>query len=121
MRRIFVFGSNLRGAHGAGAALEARRKHGAVWGCGEGLSGYAYGIPTKDRNLGSRTLDEIQISVEKFLAFARETSETTYEVTRIGCGLAGYKDHQIGPMFAEAPVNCVLPLNWEQYRHAKST
>ena len=111
-----MFGSNLAGRHGTGAALEARQKHGAVYGCGEGLSGYSYGIPTKDRDLKSRTLDEIRASVETFLAFARDTPETTYEVTRVGCGLAGYKDHQIGPMFAEAPANCILPLNWEQYR-----
>lgn len=114
--KIFVFGSNLAGRHGAGAALEARRKHGAVYGVAEGLMGNAYGIATKDRELRPRTLDEIKASVETFLEFARETPELTYEVTRIGCGLAGYQDHQIGPMFANAPTNCILPVNWERYR-----
>ena len=114
--KIFVFGSNLAGRHGAGAALEARLRHGAVYGCGEGLQGYSYGIPTKDRQLKPRTLDEIRTSVETFLALARETPEVTYQVTRIGCGLAGYKDHQIGPMFVDAPPNCELPVNWKQYR-----
>lgn len=114
--KIFVFGSNLAGRHGAGAALEARRKHGAVYGVAEGLMGNAYGIATKDRELRPRPLDAIRASVETFLAFARDTPELTYEVTRIGCGLAGYKDAEIGPMFASAPPNCVLPVNWEQYR-----
>jgi hypothetical protein len=114
--KIFVFGSNLAGRHGAGAALDARRYHGAVYGVAEGLMGNAYGIATKDRELKPRTLVDIQTSVETFLAFARETPELTYQVTRIGCGLAGYKDHEIGPMFADAPGNCELPVQWEPYR-----
>jgi len=114
--KIFVFGSNLAGRHGAGAALEARKKHGAVWGVAEGLMGNSYAIPTKDRYLRSRTLEDIRASVETFLNFARETPELTYQVTRIGCGLAGYRDHEIGPMFAQAPANCELPVPWEQYR-----
>lgn len=114
--KIFVFGSNLAGRHGAGAALEARRKHGAVYGVAEGLMGNAYGIATKDRELKPRPLADIKKSVETFLEFARETPELTYEVTRIGCGLAGYKDAEIGPMFANAPANCILPVNWERYR-----
>lgn len=117
--KIFVFGSNLAGRHGAGAALDARRKHGAVYGVGEGLQGSSYAIPTKDRALKPRTLDEIRASVETFKAFAREmldVPEVTFQVTRIGCGLAGYTDAQIGPMFADAPANCELPVNWECYR-----
>jgi hypothetical protein len=114
--KIFVFGSNLRGIHGAGAAKDAVRYHGAVRGVAEGLQGNAYGIATKDRELRPRTLDEIRASVETFKAFARETPELTYQVTRIGCGLAGYTDTQIGPMFADAPMNCELPLAWERYR-----
>lgn len=114
--KIFVFGSNLAGRHGAGAALDARRLHGAVYGCGEGMSGYSYAIPTKDHALKPRSLDEIRQSVQTFLDFARETPEAIYQVTRIGCGLAGFKDHEIGPMFAGAPANCELPKNWERYR-----
>jgi hypothetical protein len=118
--KIFVFGSNLAGRHGAGAALEARRRHGAVYGVAEGLMGSAYGIATKDRELKPRTLNEIRASVETFKDFARETPELTYQVTRIGCGLAGFQDHEIGPMFADAPLNCELPVNWEQYRRAQA-
>jgi hypothetical protein len=119
---IFVFGSNLAGRHGAGAALDARRYHGAVYGVGEGLMGNAYAIPTKDRELKPRTLEEIQQSVETFLAFARDVESIgmQFQVTRIGCGLAGYKDHEIGPMFATAPQNCELPVNWERYRQREA-
>jgi hypothetical protein len=114
--KIFVFGSNLAGRHGAGAALEARQRYGAVYGVAEGLQNYSYGIATKDHGLKPRALEDIQASVETFLAFARETPELTYQVTRIGCGLAGFTDTQIGPMFAGAPANCELPVNWEQFR-----
>lgn len=117
--KIFVFGSNLAGRHGAGAALTARLYHGAVYGCGQGMQGYSYAIPTKDHALKPRTLDEIRASVETFLAYARETPETTYQITHVGCGLAGYKDFQIGPMFADAPSNCELPSTWERYRARK--
>jgi hypothetical protein len=119
--KIFVFGSNARGIHGAGAAKEARWKHGAVWGVAEGLQGNAYGIATKDHGLKPRTLEDIQASVETFLTFARDVEETgmLFQVTRIGCGLAGFTDAQIGPMFAGAPANCELPVNWEQYRGAE--
>jgi len=113
--KIFVFGSNLAGRHGAGAALEARRKYGAIYGCGEGLQGYSYGIPTKDRELRPRTLDEIKISVDKFIEFARETSETIYQVTKIGCGRAGYTEADIAPMFEGAPDNCELPIGWRTW------
>lgn len=117
MRKIFVFGSNLAGRHGAGAALEARRFHGAIYGVGEGLQGYSYGIPTKDAALKSRTLDEVRASVEKFLVFARNTPPgIVYQVTPIGCGLAGFKPEQIGPMFKGAPPNVELPSAWEKYR-----
>lgn len=114
--KIFVFGSNTTGRHGAGAALIARRQYGAIYGCGEGLQGYSYAIPTKDQNLERRSLDEIKQSVDTFLAFARETPEIIYQVTRIGCGLARFRDDEIGPMFKGAPANCELPKNWECYR-----
>jgi len=117
--KIFVFGSNTRGIHGAGAAKEARLKHGAVWGVGEGMMGSSYAIPTKDRDLKPRTLEEIRASVETFKAFAREMLDVPgmiFEVTRVGCGLAGFTDNQIAPMFADAPHNCALPPAWEPYR-----
>ena len=116
--KIFVFGSNLAGRHGAGAALEARQRYGAVYGVAEGLMGDSYGIATKDHGLKPRALSAIQASVETFLAFAREVEAIgmRFQVTRIGCGLAGFSDAQIAPMFEDAPANCKLPITWERYR-----
>lgn len=110
--RVFVFGSNLAGRHGKGAALSARMEHGARTGVGEGPTGNAYAIPTKDERLRTRSLADIRVSVTRFLFYARENPDQTFEVTRVGCGLAGYQDRDISPMFAGAPVNCELPDGW---------
>lgn len=115
MKEIFVFGSNLAGVHGGGAALHALEKCGAIWGVGEGLQGSSYGIPTKDHRIRTRPLSDIEVSVTKFLAFAVGSPRLTFRVTRIGCGLAGYVDHQIAPMFKGAPVNCLLPDEWKAW------
>ena len=109
---IFVFGSNLAGRHGKGAALFARYNHGAIYGRGVGLQGQSYAIPTKDEHLRTLPLHVIEPYVSDFLAFAKEHSWMKFNVTRIGCGLAGYTDHQIAPMFKGAPTNCVLPEGW---------
>ena len=111
---IFVFGSNLAGVHGAGAALYARKHHGAIYGQGIGLQGNSYGIPTKDMLIRTLSLVQIQKYVTQFIWFAKDHPEMTFNVTRIGCGLAGYVDKQIAPMFKGAPSNCVLPYEWEQ-------
>ncbi len=114
--RVFVFGSNLAGRHGKGAALDARVKHGAQLGVGEGPTGNAYAIPTKTGDLRTRSLDEIRASVLTFKAYATSRPDLSFQVTRVGCGLAGYSDDQIGPMFADAPDNCVLPVEWLRFR-----
>lgn len=111
---IFVFGSNLAGRHGKGAALHARQNYGAVYGQGVGPQGSSYAIPTKDANLKTLSLDAIKIHVDMFLNFAREHQHLDFFVTRIGCGLAGYQDEQIAPMFANAPSNCQLPEGWRK-------
>lgn len=109
---IFVFGSNLAGRHGKGAALHARMYHGAIYGQGVGLQGNSYGIPTKGMFINTLSLSDIRAHVEDFIEFANEHSEMTFNVTRIGCGLAGYTDAQIAPMFSDAPINCNLPEGW---------
>lgn len=106
---IFVFGSNLQGRHGKGAALEALQKHGAWLGCGEGIQGSAYAIPTKATPYQSLSLPEIASAVERFLDFAARHPELTFRVTAIGCGLAGFSPEQIAPMFKGATANCILP------------
>ena len=103
---IFVFGSNLAGAHGGGAARMAYRHFGAVWGIGVGLTGRTYAIPTMQGGV-----DTIKPYVDQFIAFAREHRQLTFLVTRIGCGIAGFSDRDIAPLFAQAieVENIILP------------
>ena len=115
---IFVFGSNLAGIHGRGAALHAYTYYDAEWGIGEGKQGSSYALPTKDQNLKVLSLEEISKNIQKFLMMAESNPHKTFFVTRIGCGLAGYKDSQIAPMFKHAPTNCILPYEWKEY-HGK--
>lgn len=119
-KHIFVFGSNLAGIHGAGAALQAKAVWGAVQGVEEGRTGNAYAIPTKDKHFRTLHLEYVQVSVWHFLQYARDNPDLTFLVTRIGCGLAGYADAEIAPMFAEAPFNCQLPDGWEVRRGFRS-
>ena len=103
---VFVFGSNLAGRHGKGAALYARNKHGAVYGQGRGFQGNSYAIPTKGKQLEKLSLFVIQRHVSDFIDFAKEHPELEFQVTPIGCGLAGNKESDIKPMFDNAPDNC---------------
>jgi hypothetical protein len=112
---IFVFGSNLSGRHGKGAALHARKHYGAVYGKGVGLQGRSYAIPTKDHSLRAIPLDQIAHYVRQFIEFANENPEMAFQVTRVGCGLAGYSDKQIAPLFMGAPKNCQLPEEWKPF------
>jgi|SRR5215510_12323793 len=113
---VFVFGSNLAGRHGKGAALTAHRYHGAIYGVAEGRQGNAYAIPTKDAHLKPLPLAEIAIHVALFLIYARNHPELAFQVTAIGTGLAGYRHDEIAPMFADAPANCILPPEWQRWR-----
>ena len=90
---IFVFGSNLQGMHGGGAAYVAHRKFGAIWGQGVGLQGQSYGIPTMQCGV-----ETIRPYVDEFIQFAKEHRNLTFLVTRIGCGIAGFTDDEISPL-----------------------
>ena len=109
---IFVFGSNLAGRHGKGAALCAKNSHGAMYGVGVGRTGNAYAIPTKDASIRTLPLSRIAFYVTEFLEYARANQDIEFEVTKIGCGLAGYREQDIKPMFKDAPMNCHLPDWW---------
>ena len=100
---IFVFGSNLDGYHGGGAAYLAFKKFGAIWGQGVGLQGHSYAIPTMQG--GTET---IKPYVDEFIAFAQKHTELYFYVTRIGCGIAGFTDADIAPLFIDA-VN----IDWQ--------
>ncbi|WP_230961055.1 hypothetical protein [Erythrobacter donghaensis] len=109
---VFVFGSNLAGRHGKGAALWARQHRGAIYGQGIGLQGNSYAIPSKDAQLRTLSLAQIEQHVGEFLAFARSRPNLTFQLTPIGCGFAGYRREEIEPMFAGAPTNVLWPPEW---------
>ena len=103
---IFVFGSNLAGKHGGGAARVAYDKFGAVWGKGTGIQGQSYAIPTMQGGIKT-----IKPYVDEFIGFAKENSGLIFYVTKIGCGIAGFRIEEIAPLFAEAidVDNIILP------------
>ncbi len=116
---IFVFGSNLAGRHGKGAALYAFKHKGAQLGEGEGHFGNSYALPTKNYHLKVLPLDAIAEHVKDFLAYARGNPDMKFFVTRVGCGLpgnsgpfSGYKDEDIAPLFTGYPSNVDLPAFW---------
>lgn len=94
---VFVFGSNLAGNHAGGAARVALERFGAVMGQGVGMQGQSYAIPTMQGGV-----ETIKPYVDEFIALAREWDQTTFWVTRIGCGIAGFTDEEIAPLFTEA-------------------
>ena len=108
---IFVFGSNLQGMHGGGAARLAYDKFGAIWGQGVGLQEQSYGIPTMHGGV-----DAIKPYVDEFIEFAKSHPEMTFLVTRIGCGIAGFRDEEIAPLFNECIEidNVILPRSFVQ-------
>jgi hypothetical protein len=109
---IFVFGSNLQGMHGGGAARAAILRFGAMWGQGIGLQGQSYAIPTMQGGV-----ETIRPYVDDFIRFAKEHRELFFYVTRIGCGIAGFKDDEIAPLFTEAVnvENICLPKSFVEY------
>jgi hypothetical protein len=120
---IFVFGSNLKGIHGAGAAAFAYSHRGAVWGQGEGLQGDSYAIPTCSEPGVPLELRSIKYYVDRFLErAAKYHHDLQLQVTAIGCGIAGYKPKDIAPLFMHAPDNVWLPASfykaiyWEGYK-----
>jgi hypothetical protein len=106
---IFVFGSNLAGHHGGGAARVALDRFGAQWGQGEGIQGQSYAIPTMQGGV-----ETIKPYVDRFLDLAYEWDQNTFLVTRIGCGIAGFTPEQIAPLFDRAldMYNVVLPRDF---------
>jgi len=102
---IFVFGSNIQGSHGGGAAWYAHKNFGAEWGVGEGLTGRTYALPTMEGK------DSMKHAVEHFIACAKEHPELTFLVTAVGCGIAGYTPDEEAPLFKEATSleNVYLP------------
>lgn len=111
---VFVFGSNLAGMHGGGAAYVAFKRFGAVMGCGVGLRGQSYAIPTMQGGV-----ETIKPYVDEFITFASAHPELFFYVTRIGCGIAGFRDKEIAPLFAKAVglENVCLPKSFANNLH----
>ena len=122
-KKIFVFGSNTGGIHGAGAARHAFDNEGAAWGQGFGHYGNSFAIPTKGvfksggRLAVGNTLPMAKIEdyVKAFLKYANDNPSLSFQVTRIGCGLAGLTDEQIATMFLDAPPNCLFDSKWKDF------
>lgn len=117
---VFVFGSNLRGIHGAGAALSAVHFHGAQVGLGVGLQGGSYAIPTCSLPGTPLPLDVVRLYVLQFAAFVDIVKATNwavmFKVTRVGCGYAGFKDEQMAPLFnACDPSMCQFDASWQPW------
>ncbi len=102
---IFVFGSNIQGSHGGGAAWYAYKTFGAEWGVGEGLTGRTYALPTMEG------VSSLKHAVEHFIACAKAHPELTFLVTAVGCGIAGYTPQEVAPLFKDALAleNVYLP------------
>ena len=113
---IFVFGSNLAGIHGAGAAKLAYEKFGALWGFGEGMKDQSYAFPTKDKHLETLDLDDIQTSADSLLYTINLYPEYDFLITEVGCGMAGYNPYQIAPLFRDFVhlPNITLPFRFWQ-------
>lgn len=111
---VFVFGSNLSGIHGAGAA-RAALQFGAKSGCGVGPMGRTYAIPTKGHMLGVLDLGLIEQFVVEFKKHAAFHTDRQFFITRIGCGLAGYADKDIAPMFRGIGDNCSVAEEWQKF------
>jgi hypothetical protein len=111
-QEIFVFGSNLRGAHAGGAARLATEKFGAQEGVGEGLTGQSYAFPTLTANFEKVSRASLETSRDRFFATARHNPEKTFLLTKVGCGIAGFTEDEIRPLFRGAPANVILPEDW---------
>ena len=118
--KIFVFGSNLAGRHGKGAALHAAKYHGAERGVGRGRTGNAYAIPTKDERLNVLDREMIQVAVDEFIEYAREHRELTFYLTPVSTGLAGYSKFAMRTMFREAPSNVEWAESWNDEERTAS-
>jgi hypothetical protein len=105
---IFVFGSNEQGIHGKGAALYAAKKWGAIKGIGSGRQGLAYAIPTKSTPRHTLPLEKVSSYVLEFIAYAKGHPANRFLVSKIGCGLAGFSEAEISPLFKDAPANVFL-------------
>lgn len=111
---IFVFGSNLKGMHTGGAALQAAQDFGAENGIGEGLTGQCYAFPTLGRDLHSRGIKALEFARDRLFATAKALPEKTFLLTKVGTGIAGYPEENMKALFINAPDNIIMPEGWKE-------
>ena len=120
-KEILVFGSNLNGSHGGGSALQAKNDFGAVEGIGEGLTGQCYAFPTLDKKMKKVSKKALIASKELLYKCAEENPTKTFLVTKVGCGIAGFKEEDIKAIFkGEKPKNVILPAGWATIKGYKA-
>ena len=107
---IFVFGSNMNGAHMGGAARIAYENFEATWGESEGLTGRSYAIPTLDENMEKVSESALEASIDKFIDFVLNNQQLTFYLTKIGCGIAGWSVDEVAKTFATALASFLVPL-----------
>lgn len=117
--RVFVFGSNEQGKHGAGAARYAADNHGAIRGQGFGPQGNSFGLPTCAQPVGQSgweiPFDKFKDYVRLFICYAMLHPELEFQVTQVGCGFVGKTAEDVAPLFAQAPTNCLFDDAWKPY------
>jgi len=113
---VFVFGSNLNGEHLGGAAKQAYQQFGAIWGVGEGLVGQSYAFPTLDKEMKQLDEESLISKIRCLLDCCNLHPEKNFYLTRVGCGIAGFKDEYINGLFNKftLPINLILPEEWMQ-------
>ena len=109
---IFVFGSNLAGRHGAGAAKQAHDFFGAEYGVGEGLTGQCYAFPTLDGQLRRLPIAALEDSRDRLYRCCNANPDKRFLLTKVGCGMAGYPEDTMRGLFTDPPANLILPEDW---------
>jgi hypothetical protein len=109
---VIVVGTNLRGNHAGGLAFEASLKWGLLEGYFYGLIGKCYGFPTLDEHMRQLPIGTLELQADEFFACARANPDLTFLLTKVGCGIAGFAESEIAPLFAIVPTNVIKPLGW---------
>jgi len=112
--QIFIFGSNGLGKHIGGAARQAFEKFGAQMGVSEGWCGQAYAFPTLNKHFQKCSMRQLRASRDRLFKVCEQNPEYEFLLTKIGCGIAGFKDAEIKPLFDVHPINLTMPIEWQE-------
>ena len=110
--QLLVFGSNLAGRHGAGAAKQAHDQFGAQYGVGEGITGQSYAFPTLGMRLEQLPMADLCAARDRLYKCCSIFPSTEFLLTKVGCGLAGYPESEMRALFVDPPANLILPEDW---------